>query len=74
MAFSPDEPTPALEKASGDAQISISGNWISLGGENLLWLPVEYRSFSCHAVKDATLALGYSDGRVLITKLHTHVI
>ncbi|KAJ6024792.1 hypothetical protein N7540_005589 [Penicillium herquei] len=74
VAFSPDKPTPALEKAFRDAQISLESNWIRLGGENLLWLPVEYRSFACQAVKDATLALGYGDGRVLVIKLHAHVM
>ncbi|KAJ5778340.1 hypothetical protein N7520_001586 [Penicillium odoratum] len=67
-------PNTAPEKTYGDAQISLSKTWISLGGENLLWLPVEFRSFTCQAVKDATLALGYQDGRVLVTKFYTYTI
>ncbi|KAJ5718775.1 hypothetical protein N7488_004421 [Penicillium malachiteum] len=64
----------APEKTYGDAQISLSETWISLGGENLLWLPVEFRSFTCQAVKDATLALGYQDGRVWVTNFYTYTI
>ncbi|KAJ5661456.1 uncharacterized protein N7477_009072 [Penicillium maclennaniae] len=74
MAFSPDRLTTALEKAPGNFQISLSSNWVALGGENLLWLPTEYRSFQCQAVKDATLALGYRDGRVLLIGFHTHTV
>ncbi|KAJ5503990.1 hypothetical protein N7463_006864 [Penicillium fimorum] len=75
VAFSPDgQPMPTLGKAPGNFQISLSSNWVSFGGENLLWLPTEYRSFLCQATKDATLALGYSDGRVLLTGFHTHKI
>jgi len=74
VAFSPDELTPALAKAPSNFQISLSSNWVSLGGENFLWLPAEYRSFVCLAVKDATLALGYMNGRVLITTFHTHIV
>ncbi|KAJ5275561.1 hypothetical protein N7505_004106 [Penicillium chrysogenum] len=74
VGFSPDGLTPALDKAPGTSQISLSSNWVSLGGEKLIWLPAEYRSFVCQAVKDATLALGYEDGRVLVIRLRTHVI
>jgi WD40 repeat protein len=52
-------------------QIYLSDDWVSLEGENLLWLPPEYRQNSSSAVKDATLALGYSDGRVAIIGFHT---
>lgn len=52
-------------------QISLSNNWVALGGENLLWLPPEHRPFTISAVKEATLALGYSDGRVSIIGFHT---
>jgi WD40 repeat protein len=73
-AFSPDGLTPALEKGLDDCQISLSNNWVSLGGENVLWLPAEYRSFECQAVNGATLALGYADGRVLVTEFLKHII
>jgi hypothetical protein len=47
-------------------QVSVSDNWVVLRGQNFLWLPPEYRHFRCSALKDANLALGYSDGRVSI--------
>ncbi|KAJ5908983.1 hypothetical protein N7495_001665 [Penicillium taxi] len=67
-------PGELLEKAPETFQISLSSNWVSFRGENILWLPDEYRSFSCQAVKNATLALGFRDGRVLITGFHTHIL
>jgi WD40 repeat protein len=51
-------------------QASLSNNWVALAGENLLWLPPEYRQYSCLAFKDATLALGYGDRRVSILGFH----
>lgn len=35
---------------------------IPLRDQNLLWLPAEYCSSACHAVKDAIKDLGYSNG------------
>ena len=32
-------------------------------GENVIWLPPEHRRFTCFALEDATLAMGYYDGR-----------
>ncbi|KAL4787985.1 WD40-repeat-containing domain protein [Aspergillus varians] len=52
-------------------QVYLSDNWVSLAGKNLLLLPPAYRQYSCSAVKDGTLCLGYGDGRVLIIGLHT---
>ncbi|KAE8410238.1 WD40-repeat-containing domain protein, partial [Aspergillus pseudocaelatus] len=57
--------------SEGQPEISLSNVWVALGGENLIWLPPEYRDFTCHAVKDATLALGHSNGRVSIVGFHT---
>ncbi|KAJ5633164.1 hypothetical protein N7490_009503 [Penicillium lividum] len=71
VTCSPDGLTPALEKCHDNLQISLSSNWVSLGGKSLLWLPAEYRSFVCQAINNATLALGYEDGRVLVTGFHT---
>ncbi|RAH86618.1 NACHT and WD40 domain protein [Aspergillus japonicus CBS 114.51] len=56
----------ALRRSDLNSPISSSDNWIAVEGENLLWLPAEYRDFVRHAVKDTTLALGYEDGLVLI--------
>ncbi|PIG80687.1 NACHT and WD40 domain protein, partial [Aspergillus arachidicola] len=51
--------------------VTLSNAWVALGGENLLWLPVEYRDFACCAVKDTTLVLGHRNGRVSIVGFHT---
>ncbi|KAK5797619.1 hypothetical protein VI817_003910 [Penicillium citrinum] len=72
-AFSPDSPKPSLELASANSQMSLSSNWVSLRGENLLWLSPEYRSFVCQAVNDTKIALGYMNGGVLITGFYTHI-
>jgi hypothetical protein len=50
--------------------VSLSDDWLALAGENVLWLPPEYRRFSCFACKDATIAMGYYDGRVSIIGFH----
>ncbi|KAE8395978.1 hypothetical protein BDV23DRAFT_178045 [Aspergillus alliaceus] len=60
-----------LDEPASNPLVSLSNTWIALGGENLLWLPAEYRSFSCHAVKDATIALGYPRGQVIIIGFYT---
>ena len=52
-------------------QASLSDNWVALAGENILWLPIEHRRFTASAVKEATLALGYGNGRVSIIRFHT---
>ncbi|KAB8238294.1 WD40 repeat domain-containing protein [Aspergillus alliaceus] len=62
----PSDVNSVLNKSNCKVQVSLSNAWIALDGENLLWLPAEYRSSKCFAVKDATLALGYHDGRVTI--------
>ncbi|OJJ99003.1 hypothetical protein ASPACDRAFT_30892 [Aspergillus aculeatus ATCC 16872] len=61
----------ALRHSDLNSPISSSDNWIALEGENLLWLPAEYRAFVRHAVKDTTLALGYENGQVLIIGFRT---
>jgi WD40 repeat protein len=39
------------------------GQWITLNGEKVLWLPRESRP-SCSAIKDGILALGHASGRI----------
>jgi WD40 repeat protein len=58
VAFSPD----------GQAvnTLLISKDWIAEGGTNILWLPIDYRSPTCIAVWNGTLALGYSSGKVFV--------
>ncbi|KAF5699653.1 vegetatible incompatibility het-e-1 [Fusarium mundagurra] len=47
--------------------IRIDGEWIMKHGENVLWLPSNYRpSFS--AVSKSTVAAGYASGRLLIMR------
>ncbi|KAL4985441.1 NACHT and WD40 domain protein [Aspergillus falconensis] len=64
--------TPQAEKHHDNYnfQVSVSDNWVMLAGENILWLPPEHRQFTASAVTEATLALGYSDGRVSIIGFH----
>jgi WD40 repeat protein len=54
VAFSPDG--QALNT------LLVSKSWIAEGGTNILWLPIDYRSPTCIAVWNGTLALGYSSG------------
>ncbi|KAL4966320.1 WD40 repeat domain-containing protein [Aspergillus stella-maris] len=60
--------TPHAEKHhhNYNIQVSVSDNWVMVAGENILWLPPEHRQFTASAATEATLALGYSDGRVSI--------
>ncbi|KAJ6023799.1 NACHT and WD40 domain protein [Penicillium herquei] len=50
-------------------QVWLANHWVRFGGEDVLWLPSEYRQFSCSATKEGTLALGYPNGRVFIIRL-----
>ena len=43
--------------------ILITSNWITRNGENLLWLPPEYRA-RCSDSKDNILVLGHQSGLV----------
>ncbi|KAK4234131.1 WD40-repeat-containing domain protein [Achaetomium macrosporum] len=45
--------------------LSSNGTWITYEGENLLWLPPEYRP-SSSAISGPTVSIGCSSGRVLI--------
>lgn len=47
--------------------VHISGEWIVKDGENVLWLPSDYRPWSS-AVFKSTVAIGCDSGRVLIMK------
>ena len=60
--------------SSGDEpslQITKTNEWVMFKGEKVLWLPFDYREYSCSAMKDGNLALGYSDGRVFVIGFHT---
>lgn len=45
-------------------QVSFTNDWVAFGSENVLWIPYEYRPFSCSATQDGSLTLGYGNGRV----------
>jgi WD40 repeat protein len=45
-------------------------NWVTWCGENLLWLPAEFRP-PCSAVSGATVVIGCSSGRVIIIRFST---
>jgi WD40 repeat protein len=53
-----------------DPKVTISNNWIFIAGEKLILLPPEYHQYNCSAVKGATIALGYRDGRLLVIGFH----
>lgn len=56
-------------------KLSISpdeSDWITLDGEDLLWLPWEFRADPwdpVYAVKGSTIAIGTKDGKVLVIRL-----
>ncbi|KAF7587085.1 hypothetical protein BBP40_007724 [Aspergillus hancockii] len=61
VAFSPDG-----QMVGPSYRISVENNWVVFAGEKVVWLPSNYRQFTCFVVKNNTLALGYGDGRVSI--------
>jgi WD40 repeat protein len=54
-------------KWSGYCVDIINKSWITWNGNNVLWLPREYRPF-CSTVKDQTIVLGLASGQVLFIK------
>ncbi|KAK3384604.1 hypothetical protein B0T24DRAFT_544890 [Lasiosphaeria ovina] len=60
----------ALDEHQRDSQrqdysLSPSGSWITLSGENVLWLPPEFRP-GCFAIRGRTVCIGCSSGRVQV--------
>ena len=51
----------------------VSGNWVTWGMENILWLPPEYRP-NCLAVRHNVLALGYKTGQVIFIEFDLDAI
>ena len=45
----------------------VSNDWVAEEGANILWLPPDYRA-TCVAVRDGTVALGYSSGSISFLK------
>jgi WD40 repeat protein len=56
-------PTSSLPQAQSLCEILINGNWMTRDGENLLWLPSDYRA-SCLALYGNLLVLGCPSGQV----------
>jgi len=44
---------------------NIDGTWITSNGQNVIWLPPEYRP-NCFALTSSTMVIGCHSGRVLI--------
>lgn len=57
--------TNISNQSSLTANISVKDQWIVLGGDNFLWLPIEYRSDVTAVYGNAT-AIGCKLGRLLI--------
>ncbi|KAB5581231.1 hypothetical protein GE09DRAFT_934273, partial [Coniochaeta sp. 2T2.1] len=47
--------------------LSADGLWITWDGQDVLWLPPEFRP-SCLAVSGSMIAIGYAQGNVLLFK------
>jgi len=45
--------------------LTRDSTWIMFGGQNVLWLPPEFRP-QCLAISGSAAALGYTSGRVLV--------
>ncbi len=58
----PPQPQQPCYRGTG---ISSDGIWITWNGENVLWLPPDYRP-SCSAIAESAVAIGCRSGRVLI--------
>jgi WD40 repeat protein len=54
----------ALSQASPSPPVFVGEHWVGWGGQNVLWLPSEYRP-SKIAVHGGIVGFGYSSGRVL---------
>jgi hypothetical protein len=52
-------PTGRSERRLLPPLISLSNQWVFMAGGNLLWSPPYYRSFLCHAVKDAIIYFAF---------------
>jgi WD40 repeat protein len=55
VAFSPDG---KLEPA-----LSVAEQWVVKEGQNILWLPPDYRA-TCEAVRNNVVVLGHSSGGI----------
>ncbi|KAJ5895331.1 hypothetical protein N7495_007022 [Penicillium taxi] len=65
------ESVASQKSSKPDPQVSIANEWVAFRKKNLIWLPVEYRDFSCSAIQGNSLTLGYPNGTVCILGFHT---
>jgi WD40 repeat protein len=66
----PGRETQASTSAYERLRIFIEeGKWINLNGENVLWLPPDFRP-CCSAIHENLLALGHKSGRVSFIRFH----
>ncbi|KAJ5642576.1 hypothetical protein N7490_006576 [Penicillium lividum] len=65
--------SPPLPEQHGYG-LSDNHSWITCNGDNLLWLPAQYRpvSASVFAISGTTVAIGCSSGRVIFLALSKH--
>ncbi|KAK1146567.1 hypothetical protein N8T08_002997 [Aspergillus melleus] len=51
----------------------ITHDWLVLGGEKVLWLPIEYRPSFCSMVRGDKVIVGVRSGEISIIELNTSV-
>ncbi|CAG7921995.1 unnamed protein product [Penicillium olsonii] len=56
-----------MKTSESSIRLSLSGRWITLGGENILWVPAGYGVTDYDfVIKRSTIAFGLGDGRTSI--------
>ena len=55
-----------------DAGVSSDNTWITYSGQNLLWIPPEYRP-SCSAVCGTTIGMGVGSGLVWVCNINLNI-
>jgi WD domain, G-beta repeat len=61
----PGPPTTSCHQPAPAHALYIEKTWVTQHDQNLLWLPLEYRSTACTTVYNEKLALGYPSGRII---------
>ena len=60
--------TSALAPQLAAQRIFVARRWLTVDGEEVLWIPADYQS-SCTAVCSSEIAFGFSSGRMLFLAL-----
>ena len=63
LSLNTSSPDPCLRQEQSMHGISVNDEWVTQDGQNLLWLPQDYRA-TCSALFNNTLVLGHRSGRV----------